>query len=423
MLLFSISMKGKGGDLMIDSEHSPMPLEGIKVVEYGVFHAGPGASSILGDLGADVVKIESGLGDPERNWTRLGRIDMSLPNGENIFFHISNRNKKGIYLDIEKKKGREIFHRLIKEADVFVTNLRKSTKTKLGIDYESLRPVNPQIIHANVSGYGPEGPMKDLGAYDPLGQARSGLMYVSGAPDPVLLHGGVMDQATAIAASHAILTALLVRERSGIGQEVHVSLYGTGLWLMYPNIMLSSVMSLGPKDISPNRYDHSPVRNLFRCKDEKWIMVTHHPEEKYWPLFCKATGQSALLADPRFKDNSGRKVHSAELVAIFDKVFATKTQDEWVEILLKEKLMVCAVLNINEIQDDPQARASGYVVDFKDRVFGDVTIPGYPIHFSANRAGTRSFAMTLGEHTDLVMRQIGYTDPEIEELKKEGVIK
>jgi formyl-CoA transferase len=400
-----------------------MPLEGIKIVEYGVFHAGPGATSILGDLGADVVKIESGLGDPSRFWGRLGGIDLSLPNGESIFFQISNRNKKGIYLDIEKEKGREIFHRLVKEADVFLTNLRKSTKAKLRIDYDSLRPVNPRIIHANVSGYGPEGPMKDLGAFDPLGLARSGLTYVTGASEPALLHGGVMDQATAIAASHAILTALLVRERSGIGQEIHISLYGTGLWLMYPNLIFSNVLSVGPMDISPSRYDHSPLRNLFRCKDNKWIMVTHHPEEKYWPLFCKATGQTVLLSDPRFADDSGRKVHCAELIAIFDKVFATKTRDEWVEILLKEKLMVCAVLNVDEIRDDPQARVNGYLVDFKDRLLGDVAIPGYPVHFSANRAGTRSFAPNLGEHTDLVMREIGYTDQEIQELKKEGVIK
>ena len=125
------------------TKHRPMPLEGIKVVEYGVFHAGPGACAILGDLGADVVKIESGAGDPERFWARLGRIDMSLRNGESLFFQISNRNKKGIYLDIEKERGREILHRLVKEADVFLTNLRKSTKTKLGIDYETLRKVNP----------------------------------------------------------------------------------------------------------------------------------------------------------------------------------------------------------------------------------------------------------------------------------------
>ena len=406
-----------------DSRQRPMPLEGIRVVEYGVFHAGPGACAILGDLGADVVKIESGSGDPERHWTTLGRIDMALPKGDSLFFQISNRNKKGIYLDIEKEKGREILHRLVKEADVFVTNLRKSTKAKLGIDYDSLRRVNPRIIHANVSGYGPEGSLQDLGAFDPLGMARSGLMYVSGGSEPVLLHGGVMDQATAIAASHAILTALLVRERSGIGQEVHVSLYGTGLWLMYPNLMLSNVLSVGPTDISSNRHDHSPLRNLFRCKDGKWIAATHHPEEKYWPLFCKATGQTALLTDPRFSDSSGRKVHCAELVAIFDRVFAMRTRDEWVETLLEEKLMVCPVLGIDEIREDPQARANDYVVEFKDRFLGDLKIPGYPVHFSASRAGTRSFAPTLGEHTDPVMRQMGYTDQEIEELKKNGVIK
>jgi formyl-CoA transferase len=265
--------------------------------------------------------------------------------------------------------------------------------------------------------------MQDLGAFDPLGLARSGLMYVTGASEPVFLHVGVLDQATAIATSHAIMTALLVRERSGMGQEVHVSLYGTGLWLMYPDIMLSNVLSLSPVDISPNRYDHSPLRNLFCCKDEKWIMATHHPDETYWPLFCRATGQTALLTDPRFMDNSGRKIHCAELVAIFDKVFATKTRDEWMETLLKEKLMVCPVLKINEIRDDPQAQVNEYVVAFKDRLLGDAKIPGYPIYFSANRAGTRSFAPTLGEHTDLVMHQIGYTDQEIQELKKEGVIK
>ena len=410
-------------DTLPNTRHRPMPLEGIKIVEYGVFHAGPGANAILGDLGADVVKIESGMGDPERHWTMLGRVDMSLPNGESIFFQISNRNKKGIYLDIEKEKGREILHRLVKEADVFLTNLRKSTKAKLRIDYESLRQVNPQIIHANVSGYGPEGPMKDFGAFDPLGLAYSGLMYVTGAPEPVFIHGGVIDQATAIVASHAILTALLFRERSGIGQEVDVSLYGAGLWLMYPNMMLSNILSLGPMDISSNRYDHSPLRNFFRCKDGKWIMATHHPEEKYWPLFCKATGQTDLLTDPRFADNSGRKVHCADLVAIFDKVFATKTQERWMEVLLEEKLMVCPILNINEIRADPQALVNNYVVNFKDRLLGEAKIPGYPVHFSANRAETRSFAPTLGEHTDLVMHQMGYTDEEIQELKREGVIK
>jgi len=179
-----------------------------------------------GDLGADVVKIESGSGDPERHWTTLGKIDMALPKGDSLFFQISNRNKKGIYLDIEKEKGREILHRLVKEADVFVTNLRKSTKAKLGIDYDNLRPVNPRIITPTsqdmARGFA-EGPRR----FRPSWPGPLRIDVCERWPEPVHYTRGD-GPGHAIAASHAILTALFVRERSGIGQEVHVSLYGTG---------------------------------------------------------------------------------------------------------------------------------------------------------------------------------------------------
>ena len=188
----------------------PGPLEGIKVVEYGVFHAGPGCGAILGDLGADVIKIESGIGDPERYWTNVAGMDLTFENGASAIFEATNRNKKGIYLDIENAKGRDIFNRLVKEADVFLTNLRKSTKSVLGIDYGAISQINPGIIHANVSGYGPEGPMSDVGAFDSMGQASTGMMFVTATPEPAILRLGIMDQATAIAASHAILTALFL---------------------------------------------------------------------------------------------------------------------------------------------------------------------------------------------------------------------
>ena len=398
-----------------------MPLEGIRVVEYGVFHAGPGASAILGDLGAEVIKIEDGMGDPERYWTTAGGIDFSLPDGESIWFQISNRNKKGICLDIKNEKGRDIFFRLIKDADVFLTNLRKSTKASLDIDYATLSRINPRIIHANISGYGPKGPVSDLGAFDPLGQGRSGMMFVTGADEPALINMAVLDQATAIAASHAILTALLVRERHGVGQEVHVSLYSTGLWLLYGNMVMMGGLSIDP-NIGWNRSQNSPLRNRFCCKDGKWIIGTHHPEEKYWPIFCEATGQTALLSDPHFADNASRIANCTELVAFFDKVFATKTRDEWMDIFQAHGLMFSPVQQIHEVLRDPQALINDYVVDFEHPAFGKVKIPGYPVHFSANRAGTRSVAPTLGEHTDLIMRQMGYTDQEIQKLKKEGVI-
>jgi hypothetical protein len=210
------------------------PLEGLLVVEYGVFHAGPGASAILGDLGAEVVKIEDLTGDPERYWTKLAGMDMTMPNGESAMFQFSNRNKRSICLDINPAEGRGVFEKLVARADVFLTNLRRSTKKKLGIDYETLRSINSRMIHANVSGYGPKGFMSDMGAFDPLGLARSGMMFATGSPEPKALHIGILDQATAIAASHAMMTALFVRERTGRGQEVHVSLYSVGQWLMGP---------------------------------------------------------------------------------------------------------------------------------------------------------------------------------------------
>ena len=400
----------------------PMPLEGIKILEYGIFHAGPGGSAILGDLGADIIKIEAGYGDPERFWTHVAGLDMSTPNGESLMFEVSNRNKKGIYLNIKTDQGREVFHRLVKDADVFLTNLRNSTKQRLNIDYASISKVNPTIIHANVSGYGPKGPMSDIGAFDPLGQARSGLMFATGTPVPAPLHLGILDQTTAIAASHAILTALFVRERKGIGQEVHISLFSTALWMQHPNMMLANVLSVDPC-VQGDRNQHSPLRNCFCCKDGNWIFGTHHPEEKYWTAFCKATGQEKLLADKHFTDSGGRPVNVSELIEIFDGVFATKTRDEWMEIFQAHKFMFCPVQRITEVEKDPQALVNDYIVPFDHPVLGKINIPGYFAHFSENRAGTRRPAPAIGEHTDEVLSDLGYAPEEIEELKKEGVIR
>ena len=398
------------------------PLEGIQIVEYGVFHAGPGGNAILGDLGAEIIKIETSSGDPERYWTQVAGSDFSLKNGESLIFEASNRNKKGICLDIKNEKGRKIFDRLITDADVFLTNLRKSTKVKLGLDYETLSQLNSKIIFASVSGYGLEGPMSDLGAFDPLGQARSGMMFVAGNSEPEMLHLGILDQATAITVSHAILTALLVRERRGFGQEVHISLYSTALWIQYMNLLINTVLSIDPC-IPADRTRHSPLRNRFRCQDGKWVLGTHHPEEKYWATFCKATGQSHLLNDLRFTTEDGKPTNYVELNAIFDKVFASKPRDEWMEIFLSHGLLACSVQKIQEVPDDPQALANNYVVPFDHPLQGHIKIPGYPIHFSACVAGTSSAAPQLGEHTDLILQELGYTDREIDKLKKAEIIR
>jgi crotonobetainyl-CoA:carnitine CoA-transferase CaiB-like acyl-CoA transferase len=403
-------------------QDKPGPLEGIKVVEYGVFHAGPGCGAILGDLGADVIKIESGIGDPERYWTNVAGIDLAFENGDSAIFEATNRNKKGIYLDIENAKGRDIFNRLVKKADVFLTNLRKSTKSVLGIDYGAISQINPGIIHANVSGYGPEGPMSDVGAFDSMGQASTGMMFVTATPEPAILRLGIMDQATAIAASHAVLTALFVRERTGTGQEVHVSLYSTALWLQQLNVMITNTLSVDP--CGPTSHDeHSPLRNCFCCQDGRWIMGTHHPEEKYWATFCKVMGKSELIDDPHFTDDAGGPDNFSELIPIFDEVFLTKTRDEWMNIFYEHGLMFCSVKTIKEVETDPQAIANNYIVPFDHPVHGRLNIPGYPAHFSECSAGPRSHAPAIGEHTDQVLNDMGFTDEEIVELRKEGAVK
>ena len=399
----------------------PGPLEGIRVVEYGVFHAGPGAGAILGDLGAEVIKIESGFGDPERYWTQVGGVDISGPDGESLMFEISNRNKQGIVLDIKKKEGRDVFERLIARADVFLTNLRKSTKKKMGLDYETLARINPGIIHASVSGYGTAGPMDNTGAFDPMGQARSGMMYLHDPENPSLVHLAILDQATAIAFSHGIITALFVRERTGQGQEVHASLYSTGLWLLYANVVTTSIIGVNPS-IQWNRPRNTPLRNSYRCGDGEWIIGVHHPEAKYWEPFCRITGQDHLLEDPRYADEAGRAKHSAELVAIFDKALAQRSRDQWMPLFLQHGLMFCPVMRIEEVLEDPQALENGYITGFDHPSLGKVKIPGYPIHFGACRAGTRAASPARDEHTDQVLGMLGYTAQEIETLRENTVV-
>ncbi|MBF0227361.1 MAG: CoA transferase [Desulfobacterales bacterium] len=407
---------------MDESTEKNYPLEGIKILEYAVFHAGPGAGAILGDIGADIIKIESGPGDPERYWTIVGNMDISTPNGESVMHEISNRNKKGIYLDITSEKGREIFLKLIQNTDVFLTNLRKTTKIKLGIDYQTLSKINPKIIHANVSGYGPDGPESDIGAFDPMGQARSGMMYLNDPNTPKLIHLAILDQATAIAASHAIITALFVRERTGKGQEVHVSLFATGLWLLYANLVTSSILGRDPS-ISWIRTKNSPLRNSFCCKDGKWIIGVHHPEEKYWETFCKTTGQEQLLNDTKFADKKARVANCEELINHFDKIIASKDRNEWLDIFVKHGLMFTPIQRVHDIFQDKQSLINEYIKEFSHPLYGDIKLPGYPIHFSEGKTGTRMPAPSIGQHTYEILQDIGYTVEQIDDLKKENIIK
>jgi len=405
-----------------------LPLEGIKMIEYGVFHAGPGAGAILGDLGAEVIKIENFAGDPMRQWEKTGAYNFGLPDDNNSMFMSSNRNKRSICIrDITNGEGKEVFQRLVKRSDVFLTNLRKSTKPRLGIDYGSLSKINPMIVHANVSGYGPEGPLGDHGAFDMLGQARSGMSYITGSEEPTLLQIGVVDQMTAIAASYEIILGLLVRQLRGYGQELHVSLFSASMWLTHPNFILKSLVNIDA-GVKWTREMHPVSRNLFKCKDGRWIISCLHAahEQKNWPVLCEALGKGDLAYDERYATPESRAANNPALVAIFDKLFLEKTAREWESIFVEKGLFFCVAQTVGEVFNDPQALANDYIneLEYPDSRVGKVKMPGFPIHLSkCDRPRTWSFAPALGEHTDVIMRDIGYRDDEIRTLREKEVVK
>ena len=399
------------------------PLEGIRILEWGIFHAGPGGTAILGDLGAEVVKIEQrGKGDPIRHRSRFGRTSFDLPGNRNLFFEGSNRNKKSICVDLSKDMGKEIVYRLIPHFDVFLTNLRRRTRENMGMTYPVLSDLNRRLIYVSISSYGPKGPDRDQGGFDFQGQARSGIMYSMGEPGtpPVLSQFGLIDQATAITVSQAILAALFMRERTGKGQMVETSILGSALYLSYFNLL--NALWLHQDVPRHRRMDTDPIRNYYQCKDGKWFAITLRPNGD-WPRFCQAIEHSELERDPRFNTQENRsEEHSSELITLLSQIFLARTRDEWLEAFRRYDLFACAIHRHTELENDPQIREN-YLDELDHPTLGKVNIPGFPVHFSEARAGTRKAAPELGEHTEEVLRTLGgYSKHEIEQLKKEEII-
>jgi crotonobetainyl-CoA:carnitine CoA-transferase CaiB-like acyl-CoA transferase len=400
------------------------PLEGIRILDCGIFHAGPGGSAILGDLGAEVIKVEQpGQGDPIRSVMRIGSIPFEIPGKRNIFCEGANRNKKSVTLDLKSEKGREILHRLVRRSDVFMTNMRRPAVESLKITYAELRAINPMIIYATVSAFGPNGPDKDRGGFDYQGQARAGMMYATGEEGmpPMVSQFGLADQVTAIMGSHQILTALLMRERFGIGQKVQISILGCTMFLNYFNLLIAQ---MGGFEVPRHRRStEHPLRNYYQCKDDRWLMMTLTPPEKYWGVFCEALDAPELQHDTRFHTDDKRLENAEQLNAILDKIFKTRTRDQWLEHLAQYDLFCAGVNTFMDLVNDPQVVENDYLIDFDHPTMGRIKMPGYPVHFSESWAQISQAAPEVGEHTDEILTKLaGLTPEEIEALREEGVV-
>jgi crotonobetainyl-CoA:carnitine CoA-transferase CaiB-like acyl-CoA transferase len=406
-----------------DSQSANQPLKGVRALEWGAFHAGPGSLAILGDLGAEVIKIELPKGgDPIRLLTRFGNFPVAK-GGHSIFYEGANRHKKSIALDLSKEEGKQIAHRLASKSDVFVTNFRANAVQNQRMTYADLKKLNPRLIYAAVSAFGSRGPDREAGGFDFLGQARSGLMLCAGEPDmpPLIAQFGLIDQITAITTSHAILTALYARERTGLGQEVKISLLSSAMFLQYFNVLNALIMEA---DVPRHqRSSTDPLRNFYKCQDGKWLCMTvaHHPTA--WRNFCHAIDHPELEHDAKFEQRDRRFENRDDFIAFLDTVFVTRPRDEWVRILSERDVFCSPVNTAVESVRDPQTAANDYIVDTSHRLFGNIKVPGYPIEFSETPAATGFTAPKLGEHTREVLRDIGgYSEAEIAKFQKDGVV-
>jgi len=398
------------------------PLDGVKVVEISMFQQGPVCGTKLGDLGADVIKVEPLTGDPARGMMRIMGAMVGLK-GRNYYFENHNRNKRSIVLDLRKAKGLEVFLKLIDRADVFVTNLSIEAPMKMGIGSEALLARNPRLIYAQGSGWGRKGPDANEYSFDYTGIARSGLMMSCGerGSPPAQVLPGLGDELGGMVLAWAVCAALYGREKTGKGQLVDTSLMGSLMCM--ESLVLSAPAILGqefPREIRAQA--GNPLYNHYKAKDDKWFAIAHLQPDRYWANVCRALGMPELEHDPRFNSIEARGDHAKELIAIMDKKFDTKTRDEWFEVFKKEGLIYTPIQTPTEVINDPQAIANNYVVWFDHPVLGRTKMVGFPWDFSETPASIRREPPEFGQHTEEILLELGYTWDDITRLKDEKVI-
>lgn len=399
-------------------------LDGYMILDWTQFQLGPGATTILADMDATVIKIERPLiGDGGRGWVKPD--DAIVPPDMSTYFETNNRGKKGIAVDLTKKEGLELIYRLVKKADAFVHNTRQGVPERLGLGYEDLRKINPRLVYVAGSGYGPNGPESTEPSFDYIGMARSGMMTQVGEPGmpPMTTEGGTSDQMAATMIAFATVTALLARERQGIGQRVDVSHLGSMMGLL--RLPIGQMLMHG-ENIHPRKDRHeiwNPLWNRYLCKDGKWIVLGNLQPDPKWPIVCEAMGITHLIDDPRFVDSLMRGTNSAELVTIFDEIFLTKTVAEWMKKLKDTGDVVCCpVQTLEDLPTDPQVIANDYIVEAEHRILGKIKVPGNMFQFSETRGTIKADAPELGQHTEEIMLENGYTWEDIARLKDAEVI-
>ena len=393
-----------------------MALEGIRILDLTRVLAGPYATMVLADLGADVIKVEiPGTGDDSRNFG-------PYLNGESAYFMSLNRNKRSMTLNLKSPRGKQIIRELVPHVDVVVENFRPGTLEKLGLGYETLRDLNPRLIYAAASGFGRTGPYSQRPAYDGVVQAMGGVMSITGPEDgtPTRVGTSIGDIIAGIFTAIGILSALAARERTGQGQVVDVAMLDCQVAILENAIARYSVTGEIPRPIGSRHPSVVPLEP-FETQDGQLMVAVGN--DTIWVRLCEALERLDLATDPRFTTNPLRLAHYAALRPILAEIFQSRTNADWQALLDAAGIPASPINNVPQVMEHPQVLAREMLVKLVHPVAGELTMAGIPIKLSETPGAMRMPAPTLGQHTEEVLRELlGYTPEQIAELRAEGAL-
>jgi crotonobetainyl-CoA:carnitine CoA-transferase CaiB-like acyl-CoA transferase len=393
-----------------------LPLDGLRVLDLSRVLAGPLCAALLDDLGADVVKVEDPSGgDEARTWP-------PYRDGESPGYLVNNRNKRGIAVDLKRAEGVAIIRRLALRADVLVENFRTGAMEQFGLGYEVLAAQNPRLVYCSVSAFGRTGPRAEEAGYEALMQAFAGIMSITGEPGGAPVRCGVsfVDLTTGILGTLGVMSALRVRDQTGRGQRVDGSLLDTAVGLLNYQVQNYVLAGAEPKALGSAHPSLSPYRN-FRCRDGQWIFVAG-ANDRLWKKLATAIGLEDLVRDPRFATNPARVTHRDELEAKVAEAVARFDRDDLVAILHAVDVPATPVNTVAQVLADPQMASRPTMRQTVHPKLGSIPIVGMPIGFSAIDPGVRRPPPALGEHTDEVLAEAGYSSAEIAALRADDVI-
>jgi len=398
-------------------------LQGLRLIEVADWGFVPSAATVLGDWGAEIIKIEHPVrGDPMRGLVTSGLVPGAR--GVNFFVEHLSRNKRSVGVDLNTAEGREILYRMVRTADIFLTNFLPDARQRLAITYEELRPLNPRLIYAKGHGQGQKGPDAGRGGYDGCSfWARGGVADRLTTPGQPLVQQrpAFGDFTGGMFLAGGIAGALYHRERSGEGIEVDVSLLGNAVWIMAPDVVAAMTygFELPPSGAMGTA---NPLVNTYFAADGKGVVLMMLQAERFWPLTVQALGCESLLADPRFDSADKRQREPAALVEALKALIATKPRAEWAARLNASECIWAPLQSPAEIPDDPQVIANGYVQQFEHPTHGAFRVSASPVQFGNQAAEVRRPAAELGADTEETLLELGYTWDEIAALKDRGAI-